>query len=179
MLNQVAEIANQQIIENLKLMLAEGNPLAYAAGAIEDASDNGIGSRESLKKATSCLRMRIVSPCDFEYNQPEFPSMKDYMRAHTLEETYAYAQPIIDGDIEAVRDCDFLLAYLDDKAGPGTASECTLAKALGKPVVGVFAPGCDRKKIHPWIFGMPNIFFDSFEDFAAFVSDLQSTRTKS
>lgn len=173
-LNDIANSHNPHIVDNLIEMLKHGNPLVYAAGAIEDAGDHGIGSRQSLKDATKKLRITIVSPCDFEYNQDEFPSMRSFMAQHELEKTYEYAQPIINGDIEAVKKCDFLLAYLDEKAGPGTASECTLAKALGKPVVGVFAPGCDRKKIHPWIFGTPNIFFDSFEEFAQFVREVQS-----
>ena len=173
-LNKVAHSHNPEIIDHLTQMLRRGNPLVYAAGAIEDANDHGVGSREALKNATKKLRITIVSPCDFEYNQDDFPSMRSFMAGHTLEETYEYSQPIIDGDIDAVVKCDFLLVYLDDKAGPGTASECTLAKALGRPVVGVFAPGCDRKKIHPWIFSTPNIFFESFEDFAQFVSDIQS-----
>lgn len=140
----------------------------YAAGPIEDADDNGVGSREELKASVKDSRISVISPCDFSYNQSEYPTMKSYQAAHTVQETMEYAKPIVRGDVLAVQDTDLTLVYMSHKAGPGTASECTLAMALGKPVYGIAPSKEDLEKIHPWILGCVTKVFNSFEEFRKF-----------
>lgn len=140
----------------------------YAAGAIEKAENFGIGPREELKSVMRFTRARIVNPCDFDYNKIEYPNMLSYQANHSPEETYKYAQPIVDGDIDAVINSDIVLVYLDEKCGIGTASEITLARAIGKPVYAVIAKNTDLNKISPWILACPYRFFNSFNEFRKF-----------
>jgi hypothetical protein len=142
----------------------------YAAGAIEDAPDNGIGTRQLLKQAFKDIKdIEIVDPCDFEYNSDDFPTLKDYQKAHNYYETMLYAKHIVNGDIDAVDDCDAIIVCLDEHCGPGTASEATLAVFQEKMVWAVKMPGANLDKVHPWILGCVDKLFHTVDQFKEYL----------
>ena len=137
----------------------------YAAGAIEDSKDNGVGCRVEFKEVMTGTNTTIIDPCDFEYNGPNHPTMKVYRDTHSLEETMDFCDTIVKGDVRAVSGSDAVVILLNEECGPGTASEAMLAKYLSIPVYAIKLEGVDMKKVHPWILGCIDIIFDSMEDF--------------
>ena len=141
----------------------------YAAGAIEHADDFGVGSRVVFRNVMKFTPIDVISPCDFSYNQDDYPTMKSFQRDHNAEETYYYSIPIVEGDLQAVAECEALTVYLDEQCSTGTGSEASVANQLGKPVYTIIADGTDLRKVHPWLLGCTHKFFTSFNEFREFV----------
>ena len=146
----------------------------YLAGAIERSPDGGVGIREAVIEAFKDTdEVCLINPCDFQYNKGT-KSMWDYQhdKSHTFYECFSHAEKIGRGDVEAVLECDAILVLLDDKCGAGTASECTLARYEGKPVLGLFLDPNRWRDVHPWIIGKVSAFFNSVEELKAYVLSL-------
>lgn len=135
---------------------------AYLAGAIEQAPDHGVGKRDTLKPILEAMGIEGVNPCDFKYNQGDFPTMWSYTKdaSHSLSDCLRYSSKIVDGDLQEILTCDVIIAILDENCGPGTGSELTLASHEGIPVIGLIIDDKEEywRKIHPWILSRVDTF---------------------
>jgi nucleoside 2-deoxyribosyltransferase len=136
----------------------------YLAGSIEKSVDQGVGAREEIIKNIVIPKVEFVNPCDFAYNQDEYPTMWSYVRepTHTFHDCLEYVQTIGNGDMDEVRKCDMILAILDQTCGPGTASEMTGGKIFGIPVWGYLIDYW--REIHPWILSRVDEFFSELDE---------------
>lgn len=125
----------------------------YLAGAIEKSPDHGIGVRQEIINLFKDTKYNLINPCDFDYNQSEFPTMWAFQKdtKHSIEACVEYAANIADGDVIAVAEATAVIAILDKNCGPGTSGEVTVAKYLGVPVLGIFTQGANWRDVHPWI----------------------------
>jgi hypothetical protein len=148
----------------------------YAAGAIERSPDKGVGSRRAIAKALKGQKVRIVNPCDFDFNKDDanqHVSMTEFKKTHSFGELWIHSHQVVTGDVNAVFECDAIVLWADQYLGVGSTSEATLAQAIAKPVYVVPAPDFDiKKEINAWLLGCTTRFFDSLEDFTNFVADI-------
>ena len=126
----------------------------YIAGSIDNNPDFGVGSRAMIRDVLEGIGHQYIDPIDLEANRRNIAkkeSLKDILEKSgpdwnlTLQSIIA---PIVNEDIEAVVDSDGVVAILDKWVGSGTASECTLAKYLRKPIVSLILG--DIHEISAW-----------------------------
>lgn len=144
----------------------------YAAGAIELSPDKGIGSREIIKNSLKSTKSIVINPCDFEFNKNDM-SLTNYRKVHSIHESWMHEQQIVSSDCDAVLAVDVIALWLDQYVGRGSTSECTLAKAMLKPVYAIIAPDYNIKKTPVWLLGCISRFFKSPEQFRKFILDVQ------
>ncbi len=145
----------------------------YLAGAIEKSSDHGKGVRVALIELFKDTPYHMINPCDFEYNQSEYPTMWSFQRdpKNDFESCILYSERIADGDVLTVSQCRAVIAILDKNCGPGTSGEVTVARVLGIPVLGIFTKGTDWREVHPWILSRVKKFFDSPEALKKYICE--------
>jgi len=140
----------------------------YAAGAIEKAPDHGVEYREILKKHFALTNIKIIDPCDFQYNK-EVSSITEYISLHGIGLGYTFSKMVGHNDVAIVKKCDAVIIYIDQHIGAGSISECTVAKSYGKPVYGIISSDYDIKNIHPWLLGQIDRYFLSFQTLREFM----------
>ena len=143
----------------------------YLAGAIEKSIDHGVGIRKKIIKQCKDLDLKLISPCDFDYNQAEYPTMWAFQRnkENDFEECIRHSRNIVEGDLEHVRMSDFILVILDENCGCGTASEVTVAREEHVPVLGIFTNPEKWREVHPWILSCVSRVFNSIDDLKTFL----------
>jgi len=152
----------------------------YLAGAIEKSPDGGVGIRQKIQKEMSDLDIQLVNPCDFEYNQDEFPTMWSHQRnlENDFEECMCHSRNIVEGDLDHVRLSDFILVILDENCGCGTASEVTIAQSEHIPVLGIFVNPEKWRTVHPWILSCVKRVFSNTEDLKRFLISFYGVELK-
>jgi len=138
----------------------------YLAGAIDKSPDHGIGVRQQIIDFFKDTKYQLINPCDFDYNQSEFPTMWAYQKdgSHDLENCHQYASNIADGDVIEVAESTAIIVILDKYCGPGTSGEVTVARYLNIPVLGVFTKDTNWREVAPWILSRVKRFFFSPEE---------------
>ena len=76
----------------------------YLAGAIEKSADHGVGVRAELIQLFKDTPYKMINPCDFEYNQSEYPTMWTFQKdeKNNFVSCVLYSERIADGDIVTV-----------------------------------------------------------------------------
>lgn len=143
----------------------------YLAGAIEMLDDHGVSTRDVIIKELSDIKeVELINPCDFEFNQENYPSMTSFRDDpdNSLLEVMEYSNNISSSDIKEVVKCDGVIAILDRFCGPGTGSETTLACQLGRPVLAIPSIHCkDWREIHPWTLGQITFWCENVDELKA------------
>ena len=107
-------------------------PTIYLCGGINGLSDS---DATDWRQAT-----KNILGGNFNYLDP---MRRDY-RGRELDP--GIAEEIVDGDLEDIRESDFILA-MADRPSWGTAMEIHFAASIGKPVIVV----CSSSKPSPWL----------------------------
>jgi hypothetical protein len=144
----------------------------YACGAIEKSPDHGKGYRKILRDVLISTKTKIIDPCDFVYNK-EYDTLSEHRDKNTTNEAYRFSSTVVDGDLDAVRDSDAIVVWLDPYLGSGSTGEMSVARVLGIPVYGIAAEGFDVEKLHPWLMGCVTRFFSDMNSFRQFVCDIE------
>jgi len=144
----------------------DGRPQAYLAGAMERAPDRGRGWRERLLPVLAELGHAWFNPCEEELvvaTEEERASFREW-KAAGHERFVPLMQRIIDHDLAALRDSDYVVCYWDEHAqwSGGTPSEVTLGRVWGKPVYLVHA--MDRAEVSSWVQGCASLIFESLDE---------------
>lgn len=151
---------------------ADARVHAYLAGAMERAPDRGRGWRERIRPRLESLGHDAYDPC-----VEELTLLNDEERRH-FKEWKAAGDPrfaplmrrIVNRDLAALRDCDYLIAYWDEHAqgSGGSPSEVTLAYVWEKPVYLVRAmPLAD---LSSWVQGCATRVFESVDELIDFLA---------
>jgi len=148
-----------------------GRPRAYLAGAMERAPDRGRAWRERLLPVLAELGHGCFNPCEEELlvASEEERSRFGEWKASGHEKFRSLMTRIIDHDLAALRESDYVVCYWDEHANGsgGTPAEVTLARVWGKPVYLVHA--IDRSDGSSWVQGCASAIFDSLDDLCAFL----------
>jgi nucleoside 2-deoxyribosyltransferase len=121
----------------------------YLAGAIEKSPDGGRSIRQEIKILLSDLPVKLIDPCDFDVNS-QYKSLNE--AKHHCANWKEMAKVIIRQDLNAIRDCDIVLATLTQHAGFGTFTEIVFAHYCGKRVVVYFADDVLKDEyLHIWV----------------------------
>lgn len=148
-----------------------GRPRAYLAGAMERAPDRGRAWRERLLPVLAALGHGCFNPCEEELlvaSEEERSRFREW-KASGHEEFRSLMSRIIDHDLAALRESDYVVCYWDEHANGsgGTPAEVTLARVWGKPVYLVHA--IDRSDGSSWVQGCASAIFDSLDELCAFL----------
>ena len=146
-------------------------PRAYLAGAMERAPDRGRAWRERLLPVLAELGHGCFNPCEEEFlvvSEEERARFREG-KASGSEEFRSLMTRIIDHDLAALEESDYVVCYWDEHANGsgGTPAEVTLARVWGKPVYLVHA--IDRSEGSSWVQGCASAIFDSLEDLSAYL----------
>lgn len=139
---------------------------AYLAGAMERAPDRGRAWRERAMSLLTELGHTWFHP-----NEEEATVVPSKVRAR-FDEWKADGDPeftrlmrrIIDHDLTALEEADYVICYWDTHAfgSAGTPSELTFAHRWGKPVYLVL--DVPRVEVSSWVLGCATRIFESFDE---------------
>lgn len=146
-------------------------PRAYLAGAMERAPDRGRAWRERLLPVLADLGHGCFNPCEEELlvaSEEERARFREG-KASGSEEFRSVMTRIIDHDLAALAESDYVVCYWDEHANGsgGTPAEVTLARVWGKPVYLVHA--IDRAEGSSWVQGCASAIFDSLEELCTYL----------
>ena len=133
---------------------------------MERAPDRGRAWRERLLPVLDELGHDCFNPCEEELvvaTAEERERFRDW-KAADHDGFLPLMRRIIDHDLAALSDSDYLVCYWDEHArgSGGTPAEVTLARVWGKPVYLVRA--VERTEISAWVLGCASRTFDSLEE---------------
>lgn len=141
----------------------------YISGGIEASPDFGKNSRQRVREMLDLNNIEYFCPALSEENLRNMQlkeSLKDIIN-HQDEPWEKLLKerinPIVNSDIEELRKCYGVIVLLDQYVGCGTASEVTLAKELGMPVVGLFLEGENPRNCAPWVLSRIDKFVYSLD----------------
>jgi nucleoside 2-deoxyribosyltransferase len=147
----------------------------YLSGAIEHASDGGIGWRKDLASFLEQeLHHEVYDPAADEKKDLTQEEQQGFRR-WKVEDPARFREvvrKIIAWDLDRIQErTDYVVAFWDDSSGRGggTAAEITLAYRLGKPVYLVL--GMPRAAASGWILAAAAEVFKDFEDLRTFLLD--------
>ena len=143
----------------------------YLAGAIEFSPDHGAGIRQQLINEFKDTNFELINPCDFEYNQAEFPTLLSYQKeeSHNFSDCLKNAIKVSNGDIKSLSNCHALISVIDEFCGTGTASEMSVANILGIPIFSLIKNSDNWRNINPWILGQTTFLFYSINDLKEYI----------
>lgn len=131
-------------------------PITYLAGPMEFATDKGINWRNHVTTILDSMDVMVLDPCKIEVkdtgktvknNIDDITKAKEEGDFDTLVKIMSEAQ---DRDLACIDACDFILAYLNHKVGPGgTYCEFEYARNQGIPIFAVCSG--DLKDENSWI----------------------------
>lgn len=103
-----------------------------------------------------------------EENYPDILNFRE-LKVTSPEKFTEIIRRIVEKDIEAVKQCDYIICFWDESAekGAGTQGEITLAKFLNKPVF--LVSKFEFSKIPSWIIGCVDKIFYDFEQLKDFL----------
>jgi len=141
----------------------------YLCGAIDRASDSGIGWRTELTAKLTAKRSVITV---LDPTQKASQTLADEARAALATGDTARARAcmmkIRADDLRMLLDCDYVLAYIDPTASPcGSYFELAIAAVLHKPVYLVIAGGV--RCCPMWLLTEALEVHDDFDDFDVLV----------
>lgn len=144
---------------------------------MERAPDRGRAWRDRITPVLERLGHEWYNPCE-----EELDLLSDEERRHfgewkaTADDRFLpMMRRIIDHDLTALEDSDYVICYWDEHAqwSGGTPSEVTVARLWGMPVYLVRAmPLVD---VSSWVQGCASEIFDSIEALGAFLGDPDAT----
>ena len=141
--------------------------LAYLAGAIENAPDNGSAWRLELSDfLVKQLQHRVFNPCLEEshvLNQEEFHSFRKW-KTTDIKRFREVVHKIIKKDLTKIIDeVDYIICLWDKHVlgGGGTHGELTMAHWYKKPVY--LVTDMPLKNISSWIIGCSTEIFFNFD----------------
>ena len=148
-------------------------PRAYLSGAIEHASDGGLGWRGEIGLFLAGeLGHRVYDPAADEKKDLTDEELAHFRR-WKLEDQARFREvvrKIIAWDLDRIQEeTDYVVALWDAASaqGGGTAAEITLAYRLGKPVYLVL--GMPRNAASGWVLAAATEVFEDFEGLTAFL----------
>ena len=146
-------------------------PRAYLAGAMERAPDRGRAWRERRLPVLAELGHACFNPCEEESlvaSEEERARFGEW-KASGREEFRSLMTRIIDHDLAALEESDYVICYWDEhaKGSGGTPAEVTLARVWGKPVYLVHA--IERSEGSSWVQGCASAIFDSMEELCGYL----------
>lgn len=151
----------------------------YLAGAMEYASDGGVGWRDEASAKLKAYGISVFNPASSEHgllnklgasNAQEFLAYKKTDPKRFLE----CMRHIINYDMDAIDQLDAILVYVTKGLSGGTIGEITHAyRNLGIPVFAVLEPGVQFKDVSGWVLGCIE---EIFLDFDTAVTALQEHR---
>lgn len=151
---------------------ADARTRAYLAGAMERAPDRGRDWRARIRPRLESLGHDAYDPCVEErtlLSDDERRRFKEWKAAG--DPRFApLMRRIVDHDLAALRNSDYVIAYWDEHAqwSGGSPSEVTLAYVWEKPVYLVRAmPLAD---LSSWVQGCATRVFQSVDDLIAFLA---------
>lgn len=146
--------------------------LAYLAGAIEYAPDNGRGWRREI---TPFLRdelgHHVYDPAEDERKSLTIEEQQNLRRWKTIDfaRFQTAVRKIIEFDLGVVSRADYVVCYWDEHGakGGGTSAELTFAHRRGIPVYLVTALPIEQ--ISGWILGCCSQVFADFNELREFL----------
>jgi len=160
--------------------------VCYLAGAIDNASDDGIGWRQKLRKLLKDreIDIKFLDPTDKVggYAQEvgeEKRRNEDLRDSERWEELTKIMKSIVRLDLRQIDISDFVILKVDTSLHMcGSYSEASLADQQHKPVLVITKGG--KKKTPTWLFGIldHNLFFDTEEDCVDYLELINSGRIK-
>jgi hypothetical protein len=143
----------------------------YIAGSIDKNPDFGKGSRALIRDMLDEMGLDYFCPALTEANRRNMEkkeSLWDLMASkgpdRWKEALAERVKPLVDDDMEGLRECTGVIVLLDQYIGCGTASECTVGKERGLPIVGLFLPGVQPLKVAPWTLTRINEFCETTDE---------------
>lgn len=147
--------------------------LAYLAGAIEYAPDNGEAWRLEMSRfLISQLGHQVFNPCVEEnhiLSPEEFKNFRKW-KTSNLKRFRETVRKLIQTDLDTLLNrVDYVVCLWDEHVlnGAGTHGELTMAYYQGIPVYMVST--LPREKMSSWIIGCTSELFDSFDELRKFL----------
>jgi hypothetical protein len=145
---------------------------------MERAPDRGRTWRERLMPVLDELGHACFNPCVEELDLATAEERASFgeWKASGHPEFVPLMRRIIDHDLAALENSDYVVCYWDEHAqwSGGTPSEVTLAHVWGKPVYLVRA--IDRAEVSSWVQGCASETFDSLEALFAYLRQEYGSR---
>lgn len=141
----------------------------YIAGSIDNNPDFGKGSRAVIRGVLEDLGIDFFCPALSEANQRNMEqkeSLKDMLinaGDDWLRVLQTEINEIVETDLDGLKECNGVIVILDQYIGSGTASECTVARELGFPVLGIFVTGENPHLVSPWTQSRVTEYVDGLE----------------
>lgn len=129
----------------------------YLTFPIEKAADKGKAISKKLRSIVEAAGYEAVSPLDFTYNGGK--SLKEVCSVLSISQALEKCREVREGDINALRECQAIVAFICPESGTGTSAELTLARYLNIPVIGIIDMEV-WQNVDKWILGTPNVLFD-------------------
>jgi len=140
---------------------------------MEYANDGGASWRYEIEQwLTRNLSHEVFNPIVeteklLKENYPDV-NFRD-LKTSSPEKFKEIMSKIIERDLKAVSQCDYIICFWDESAqkGAGTHGEITLAKFLNKPVF--LVSEFDLSRIPSWVIGCSDKIFKSFDELKVFL----------
>jgi hypothetical protein len=146
----------------------------YLSGGMEHSKDGGLRWRWKIENwLRENLKHDVFNPVieTEKFLSEHHPNInlrgakKDF-----LEIFKGIIKNIVERDLKAIAECDYVICYWDESAreGAGTQGEITIAKFLNKPIY--LVSNFDFEEIPSWIIGCVDEIFYNFDDLKIFLT---------
>ena len=141
--------------------------IAYLSGAMENASDDGSEWRKEITIwLNKTLNHDVLDPVILSSKLATKLKIKNYreLKKENPELFIKFIRRIVDQDLKAVENSDYLICLWDDIVlkGAGTHGEVTYAYKIGKPIF--LINKLDSIDLSSWILGCTTKIFNDFTD---------------
>ena len=140
--------------------------IAYLSGAMENAVNDGAAWREELTVWLSFeLNHNVLDPVVLSASLAKKNGIKDYriLRENKPKIFLSLIQKMIDQDLEAVENCDYIICLWNEEVlkGAGTHGEVTYAYKINKPVY--LLNMLPESQLSSWILGCSSKIFQNID----------------
>jgi nucleoside 2-deoxyribosyltransferase len=149
----------------------------YLSYAMQFVKDEQVQKNRatSLTEKLEALGYEIYNPYDRTSDVFEMCQIKDRDEFNSLQSSdfnrYIHVMRAIkNNDINGVKSCDIIIAFLDPGVSGGQAGELTIAEYVGKKVLGIMSQA-NRDKISSWVLSCCDRVFASESEVIQFLTD--------
>jgi len=141
----------------------------YLAGAMEYATDSGVGWRDEVSIKLKDAGISVFNPASNEHGLLERYNLSSHKEFLSLKKTelplfLTVMQDIIEYDMSAIDELESVLVYITRGMTGGTIGEITHAwRNLCMPVYAVIEPGLDVSEISGWVLGCLTKIYPDFD----------------
>jgi nucleoside 2-deoxyribosyltransferase len=158
--------------------------ICYLIGPIDNASDQGKGWRQMIKKRCAHMNIKFLDPTNklrglVKEVDNEQKKIKEYKEVGNWKELSLMMKQVVRSDLRSIDYADFVIVYVDtDIHMCGSYHEMTVAINQKKPVLIVVEGG--KKYASSWLFGVCdyNFMFDNFEDLLKYLRNVNKGKEK-